>query len=368
VSALKDWLDARAVEGIADRYAPSGLDRARFIREANDGLDALELKPRASHIAAALRASLPDDADAQVRAVEAACLLPRDTEGLSALVYFVDSAMLEHHAEAADFDLAMAACDALTRRFSAEFAVRPLLERDPGRGLAWLQAWAIDEDEHPRRLASEGTRPRLPWAGRLDLFLEGPEGDPGYAPITELLDQLREDESEYVRRSVANHVGDLAKIDLDLACELCERWLDEGGAHTEKLVRHALRHPVKKGEPRALAALGHGQRVDLEVRARFEPPRPALGTKVRAEVEVTNATRERARALVDLVVHFVKARGTSAKTFKLREVDLAPGESATLQRTVSLADLSTRKHYPGEHRVLVQVNGHPHEVGGFTLR
>lgn len=139
------------------------------------------------------------------------------------------------------FEVSMQAQYELTRRFSAEFSMRPFLIKWPNRTLARLQQWTCDRDPHVRRLCSEGTRPRLPWAVRIPAFIKDPR------PTFPILEALMDDEELYVRRSVANHLGDIAKSHPQLAFDLCERWLKGASAERKWLIRHALRHPAKKG-------------------------------------------------------------------------------------------------------------------------
>ena len=140
----------------------------------------------------------------------------------------------------------MAAQHALTQRFSAEFSIRPFLIRDQDRTLARLLEWTRDPSPHVRRLCSEGTRPRLPWATRIPAFVKNPE------PVFPILEILKNDPSLYVRRSVANHLGDVAKDHPEKAFALCERWLTGASSELKWLIRHALRHPAKKGDKNAL--------------------------------------------------------------------------------------------------------------------
>ena len=141
----------------------------------------------------------------------------------------------------------MRAQHALTRRFSAEFSIRPFLVRDQARTLARLLEWTTDPDPHVRRLCSEGSRPRLPWGMRLTAFVQ----DPG--PVLPILERLKDDPSLYVRRSVANHLGDIAKDHPERVFALCQAWLDGASNERKWLIRHALRHPAGKGHPTALA-------------------------------------------------------------------------------------------------------------------
>jgi len=144
------------------------------------------------------------------------------------------------------FETSMSAQYELTRRFSAEFSMRPFLIRWPERTLARLLEWTKDPDPHVRRLCSEGARPRLPWAIRIPAFL----GDP--RPVIPILEALRDDPAEYVQRSVANHLGDIAKDRPELAFEICERWVPGASESRKWLIRHAVRHPAKHGVATAL--------------------------------------------------------------------------------------------------------------------
>jgi 3-methyladenine DNA glycosylase AlkC len=144
------------------------------------------------------------------------------------------------------FEISMQAQYELTKRFSAEFSIRPFLIRQQERTLSRLLDWTSDPDPHVRRLCSEGTRPRLPWATRIPAFIANPD------PVFPILEALKCDQSLYVRRSVANHLGDIAKDHPEKVFAICERWLSGATSEVKWLIRHALRHPAKKGDKSAL--------------------------------------------------------------------------------------------------------------------
>jgi 3-methyladenine DNA glycosylase AlkC len=152
----------------------------------------------------------------------------------------------EHNGGRDPFEISMTAQYELTRRFSAEFSMRPFLIKWPDRTLARLMEWTRDPDPHVRRLCSEGARPRLPWAMRIPAFVKDPR------PVLPILETLKDDEDLYVRRSVANHIGDIAKDHPQFAFEICERWLEGASAERKWMIRHAVRHPAKKGVKAAL--------------------------------------------------------------------------------------------------------------------
>lgn len=144
------------------------------------------------------------------------------------------------------FEASMRAQYELTRRFSAEFSIRPCLIRWPERTLARLKEWTRDADPHVRRLCSEGARPRLPWAVRIPAFIHDPR------PVLPILGAFKDDADLHVRRSVANHLGDIAQDHPRMAFAICERWLDGASEEQKRVIRHAVRHPAKKGDKVAL--------------------------------------------------------------------------------------------------------------------
>ncbi len=273
-------------------------------------------------------------------------------------VFYVAQYGLDH------FEASMHAQYELTQRFSAEFSIRSFLERYPEETLARLEVWARDPSPHVRRLVSEGTRPRLPWAPRLRRFQEDPR------PVLHLLELLKDDPELYVRRSVANNLNDIGKDHPDVLVETARRRLEDASEERQWLVRHALRSAVKRAEPGALDVLGYGSDAAVKIgNVRLTPKRPVTGGSVNVAFEITNAASRHQRVLVDLRVHFVKANGSaSPKVFKLSTLDLAPGETAALKKTITLENLTTRKHYPGTHRVEVVINGRTHPLARFELR
>ena len=247
-TALKDLLDAAHVDLLAESLAGAArFDRRAFLRRAKAGLNDLELTPRAAHLAAVMRDHLSlDDAAACTDLVASLGppLTATEGNGLAVFFYLPHSACLAGLVSA--WDAGMDACHALTRRFTAEFAVRPFIAADPLRAVRRFRDWVADPDPHVRRLVSEGSRPRLPWAGRLRCFQRDPR------PILPLLDLLVDDPSPYVRRSVANHIGDLLKDHPDLGYARCRLWLKHPTEDRRAIVRHAVRLPARKGVPEAV--------------------------------------------------------------------------------------------------------------------
>jgi 3-methyladenine DNA glycosylase AlkC len=373
---MKDSYGPEVAEWVGHRLAGAlpDLDARAFAAECMPGYEDLELMDRARRITDVMARHLPADPAAAVTTITAS--LGPVEEGLTGMQPFryLPFVLYVGKYGLGAFEESMAAQYELTRRFTAEFSIRPFLIHHEAATLARLRQWVGDPDPHVRRLVSEGTRPRLPWAPRLPAFIADP------APVLALLELLRDDPSEYVRRSVANNLNDISKDHPEVVVELAERWWADGDDQRRRLLRHALRTLVKRGDPTALEVLGHAGADHLVVGdVSIEPARPVIGGSVRmtATVVDTRPAGEPAtadpvaadeRVAVDFVVHFVKANGSaSARVFKGAVRVLGPGGSTVVTRSVSLAQQSTRTHHPGVHRVEVQVNGRRSEAGSFLL-
>jgi 3-methyladenine DNA glycosylase AlkC len=364
---LKDSFGPDVAVRIADmiEVTNSAFDRTAFLEVALDGFEGLELTPRARRISDALAATLPGE---RARAIDIIVdsLGPEigETEltGLDSFVYLpLVFFVADHGLEC--FETSMRAQYELTKRFTAEFSIRAFLERYPAESLQRLSEWAHDPNVHVRRLVSEGTRPRLPWARRLRAFQDEP------APVLELLELLKDDSEEYVRRSVANNLNDISKDHPDVVVQVAKRWWSDGSEERRRLIRHGLRSLIKGGDAGALEVLGYAADSPVQIQSvRCEPSVVEIGDKVRIEVGLLNDSEGEARALVDLRVHFMKSLGTtSPKVFKGAELAIGPKDTATIRKTISVAQHSTRKHYPGEHSVEVLLNGIPHPGAKFDI-
>jgi 3-methyladenine DNA glycosylase AlkC len=324
-----------------------GFDPSKFERQASEGLRPLELKARIAHVAEALDDSLAGPFEANGPSV-ANAVSPSELGTWAAwpAVEWVALAGLDHPQEA------LGALGEMTRAASAEFAIRPFIERHPELTWERLHEWVRSADEHRRRLASEGTRPRLPWGRQVATLKSAPER--GIA----LLDLLRDDESEYVRRSVANHLNDVCRDQADLGVETAARWVAEGGAHVNEVVHRGLRGLVKQGDPRALALVGADVGADIEAELALEDETIAIGESLPFTVTLTLAGDTPSQAVVDYAVIYARPSGRSSrKVFKLAQIELTPGRRTELRRKLKLADVSIRTHHPGEHTIELLVNG-----------
>lgn len=345
-------INARSVSVLADglsaAWAP--FPRARFTAAALAGLDGLELKARVSHVATSLH-------DALTVPYPLAAEFVRECAGRGDLDMWSGWPATEHTAVRGldHLHAGMETLAALTPYATGEFAVRPYLEHHRDDALKIMFDWAESPDEHLRRLASEGSRPRLPWARRVGWLMT-----PG--PTLPLLDRLRDDPSEYVRRSVANHVNDLAKDHPDVALELLTRWRAAGGSHVEKVLRHAVRGLLRAGHPRALTLVGATPGSGAVETLTLESETVAVGGKLTFTITVTS------EAAGPVLLKYAIRRPGSRRVFHLgQRAANGSGETFTVRKSHSFRPVTTRDEPPGARELDVIVNGRVAASIPFTL-
>lgn len=357
---FKNLINPAAVRAAARTMAAAWprFDAARFEQLAGAGLEALELKARAMHVCAALEATLPQDfvqAAAWLRAAMTG------DDGLKGWILWPVGEYIARHGQAQPA-LALELLRTLTPRFTAEWAIRPFIERHPELSFRTLARWTADPDEHVRRLVSEGSRPRLPWG----LQLKGLIADP--SPTLALLERLQDDDSAYVRRSVANHLNDIAKDHPALVAAWVEAHLPDAPPERRKLLRHACRTLIKAGDARVLKAFGLGRALKGQVSLAVTPRRIVLGEAITLQLELRSTARRGQPLVIDYAVHHVKAAGHSAaKVFKGWKLELAPGETRVLTKRHAIKPITTRTYHAGHHRVDLRVNGRVLAEAGFDL-
>ncbi len=359
---LKNLLHPGLVKEMAEhvsRAAPD-FDADRFTRLATDGMAALELMQRAERIKDALVQTLPADYAAAAKILRRA--LPQEEgPGLSGWALlpvnqFVAQQGLQH------FDLSLALLKALTPHFTAEFGIRRFIHAEQDRALAEISGWTADPDHHVRRLASEGTRPRLPWAMRLPALVRNP------APVLPILVSLLDDPEDYVRRSVANNLNDIAKDHPALVADFVERHIEGASAERRQLLRHASRTLLKKGDAKALANFGFAAARGIGAALTLAAPAIVFGDKLGFSIVVTNADAAPQRLMIDYAIHHVKANGTLApKVFKWKQLDLPAGASQTIGKDHAIRAITTRRYYPGKHRIEILINGTVCAAADFDL-
>jgi 3-methyladenine DNA glycosylase AlkC len=361
---FKNLLNAALVRSAGTALArhEKSFDNKRFEKLALAGLDGLEMKARAMQIADALEATLPPRFGDACRVIEAALAVPIDvndlagarhdmSDGLAGWIVWPLGEFVARRG-VGEPERALAALHALTQRFSAEFAIRRFIVEHPALTLATMQQWTRDPSAHVRRLASEGSRPRLPWGLQLKSLIADP------TPTLPILAALQDDSSEYVRRSVANHLNDIAKDHPELVVDWVRRHLRDASPARRALLAHASRTLIKQGHAGMLALWGAGSAFEGRCTLKLDRKQAAVGDSVTMTLLLRSTSKAAQTLLVDYAVHHVKANGsTSAKVFKGWTLTLAAGESRTLTKEHSFKAVTTRRYHAGVHAIEISING-----------
>jgi 3-methyladenine DNA glycosylase AlkC len=314
---------------------------------------ARELKQRMRHITVTLYGLLPTDYQQAL-----AILKPVSTRfsGFEAMFFpdYVECYGLEH------YQASIAALEHFTQYSSSEFAVRPFIERYGDKMMSQMQLWAESDNHHVRRLASEGCRPRLPWAMALSAFKKNPEA------VIKVISKMRCDESEYVRRSVANNLNDISKDHPARLLTIAQAWLGHN-AKTDWIVKHACRSELKKGVPEVLHLFGLTAPEHIEITDFALQPEVRVGGELAFSFQLISSNRPLGRLRIEYAVDFLKSNGKQRrKVFKISESDYCDLQKK-ITRCHSFRVISTRKYYPGEHALALLVNGVELTNGRFTL-
>lgn len=372
--ALKHLISPAVVDTIGHhlKRADRRFDRSAFAAAALPGLEGLELKARVLQVARALAATLPADVDRALGVMEASLgpagqgddlsQLRTSDAGLAGWAVWPLTEAVVLIARAAP-ERGLAALHAMTQRLTAEFAIRPFLIEHPEIGFRTLATWVSDPSAHVRRLVSEGSRPRLPWGLRLQRLVDDPR------PTLPLLAALQDDPSDYVRRSVANHLNDIAKDHPAVVADWLDTHLPGATEARRALLRHASRGLVKQGDARTLAAWGLGQRLKGSAALTLSAAQVRIGGELGLRLVLRSAAARPQRLAIDYAVHHVKANGMlSPKVFKGWVIELAPREERLLEKRHSLKPVTTRRYHAGEHQVDVRINGQVVAEAVFDLR
>ncbi|CUK00336.1 DNA alkylation repair enzyme [Shimia thalassica] len=359
--SLKDQLfNADTLGDLAAEYSAAlpFFDAEAFHAEVVAGLEGRELLERLDWIADCIANRLAPDfptMSAQLLAAMPSKLDPGlSDDDFGRFIHAVPGILAVRHGLEEHHDQALDLLYEATQRFSMEFYIRPFLNRWPEDTLARLSHWVGDKNYHVRRLVSEGTRPKLPWAKKIDM-----------APLDALplLDSLFDDPTRYVTRSVANHLNDIAKIDATAVVDALAGW-QASGRQTEKemawMTRHGLRTLIKQGHPAALEMLGYRQDVPVRLSCvDLADVTPRIGDGLALSLTLETGSKKDVPVLVDYVIRFHRPDGREGrKVFKLKQAVVPAGGSLELsKRHVLKGNATTFKLHPGPHAIEVQVNG-----------
>jgi len=326
-------------------YSPFPVDE--FMKSVMDkSWNNLELKGRMRQISVNLGKFLPTDYSEAIHIIDK---VVRNYDDGFWGIFFPDFVEVFGQDEV-NWDVSIAALERYTRYSSAEFAVRPFIINHEERMMAQMYAWSKHENEHVRRLSSEGCRPALPWGQAIARYKKDP------APVFPILEQLKADPSLYVRKSVANNINDISKTHPDLIASLAKEWYGEN-RYTNWVVKHGCRTLLKKGNRDVLALFGYDDINSVGVEDFFLGASSVwMGAEISFSFTVSAAKATKVR--LEYGVDYVKSNGkTTRKIFQISESLLKANDKKRYTKNHDFTDLSTRKHYPGVHAIALIVNG-----------
>lgn len=343
---LKNMYNRKLITNLGNEIRKQfpAFDREAFGKQVfNNGWKDKELKQRMRHIAECLHRHLPPD---YKKAINILKPVASQFNGFEYMFFqdYVECYGLE------DFEASIDALEHFTKYASSEFAVRAFILKDEQRMMEQMLQWARSDNHHVRRLASEGSRPRLPWAISLPAFKDNPE------PVLPILKLLQNDASEYVRRSVANNLNDISKDHPDIVLDISRQWLGKN-LNTDRIIKHACRTLLKKGEQKALKLFGYAEADHIKVSQFKLLPEVSLGEKLLFSFLISSKKSRLGKCRIEFAIYFVKANGTAGrKVFKISEADYAEKDKC-ITKYFSFKEISTRKYYAGKHKLAIIVNG-----------
>ncbi|MEN8222389.1 MAG: DNA alkylation repair protein [Acidobacteriota bacterium] len=331
------------------------FDKKRFSRliYTNEWED-LELKQKMRHISTALKEVLPVDFKEACYILKKAAPEIKGFEAMS-LPDYIELYGMD------DLDSSLDALYEFTKFSSSEFAIRPFIIKYSEKVMDKMTEWSKDPDTNVRRFSSEGCRPRLPWAMALPEFKKNPD------PIIPILENLKDDESDFVRRSVANNLNDISKDNPGIMLTICEKWYGNS-ERTDWIIKHACRTLLKAGDKRAMTLFGYGNPENIHINdLRFDEHAIKIGDYLYFSFNLDVKDKKSVKVRIEYRVDFMKSNGKlSGKVFKITENTFKPGIKK-YNRKHQFADMSTRKHYPGKHIVAIIINGEEKNSVSFEL-
>jgi len=355
---LKDMLNHESLREFAlcIQSVHNSFQVDAFLKSTMDETwNGLELKARGRQITLNLGKYLPADYSVAIRIID------KVIESCDPFLRLVLPDFVEVYGQdEVNWDLSINALERYTQYSSSEFAVRPFIMKQEERMMAQMYAWSKHENEHVRRLASEGCRPALPWGQALVSFKKDP------APVLTILEQLKTDPSPYVRKSVANNLNDISKTHPDLVAKLAKDWYGKN-EHTDWIVKHGCRTLLKKGNRDVLAIFGFHDAASADISGlTLETASVPIGDDL--TFSFTISTKEATKVRLEYGIDYVKSNGKrNRKIFQISEISLKANQRKAYTKKHSFEDVSTRKHYPGTHSVTLIVNGAERGTLDFDL-
>ncbi len=315
-----------------------------------------ELKQRMHHISYCLYQSLPFSYEENISILEKTFFQMNSAYALENMIFqdYVQIYGLD------SFKTSMKALENFTQGSSSEFAIRAFIMKYESKTMQIMRAWALSENEHVRRLASEGCRPRLPWAVALEKFKKDP------TEVLEILELLKDDNSAYVKKSVANAINDISKEHVQVVKALALRWLKEDSSRYP-LLKHGCRTLLKAGDKDVLALFGFKSIENISLKNFKHTAVVKNGEELFFEFNLLSEEGDLGKLRIEFIIEFVRLRGRfTKKVFKISEGEFFSSQKR-VSKKYSFKKISTRKYYKGRHKVYVIVNGETLHEAGFEL-
>lgn len=347
------------IDDLSSRFSAvySKFDSKRFKDSVfSNGWEAKELKERMRHITLMLNTVLPQDFPKAVKILKK---ITGDVnkEGFELMILpdYVEVFGGDHWNESIN------ALETFTEIASSEFAVRPLILKNPAKMIKVMLKWSKHNNHHVRRLASEGCRPRLPWAMALPIFKNDP------SMILPILENLKSDPELYVRRSVANNINDISKDNPDIVIKLTKQWKGES-PEVDWVIKHALRTLLKKGEPKALKMFGYGDSSHIKIdNLKLKSQKVCIGKELAFSFDAALTSGKKEKVRMEYAIYYMKKNGRqSRKVFKIGENPLSSNK-VSFTKKQSFREMTTRKHYAGKHRIAIIANGKEYQPIDFLV-
>ncbi|MDF2191848.1 DNA alkylation repair protein [Paraflavitalea sp. CAU 1676] len=328
------------------------FDKKQFLKKIYDkDWEARELKQRMKHIAETLHGFMPANYDIAVKQLYKIIDALRKEGKNGALEHMIFTEYVEKYG-IDHYDTSMEAIEFITQFISCEFAIRPFIIRYQAKAMKQMLKWSKHESFHVRRLSSEGCRPRLPWAMALPALKKDP------STILPILENLKDDPAEFVRKSVANNLNDIAKDNVDIVLDLVKRWQGKS-PRTDWIIKHGSRTLLRKANPQAMKLFGLAVADKVVVdKLKITDKSIGIGSTLLFAFELTNKGDQPIKLRVEYGIDYVKSGGkASRKLFKITENIYQPHKTVAFKRAQSFRNLTTRKHYAGVHTLSVVING-----------
>lgn len=345
---LKEMFNRAYYKNLAQVFASvyKPFQAEHFVKAVTANLDVLSLNERMRNTSVVLHHHLPNDFATSIAIMKE--VIPQLKGGYTNLMFPDYVAQFGQ----TNFSLSLDALKYFTQFGSSEFAIRTFLKQDLNATLKKMYKWASDENEHVRRLASEGSRPRLPWSFKLDAIIEKP------SLTTPILQTLHADDALYVRKSVANHLNDITKDSPAHVLNLIKTW-DKSHPHTAWIIKRGCRSLLKQGDQKSMAIFNLTKKVEISIKNfTINKSTLRLNDTLLFQFSMASTKKTNQRLMVDYRIHYSKKSGVQLpKVFKLKELDLKPGETLTIKKQQRFQDFTTRKLHSGTHLLEIVVNG-----------